>query len=171
LLLGKVERKPWQIAKDPWGRRQIVGSDVRTLSRDIGAGPATMDGASAKTGIFRRPGDPRGTHSFASHPCGWFAIYREFLQRRWDRFNSFEPGDIRQPMSLTRDLSLRLTKTKLAFIYIAVKFGAVDFFGIAGKTVANGTQSLPRFRILAEMRKSPLQGAYFVHGCFKMIQS
>ena len=26
---------------------------------------------------FRQPGNPRGTHSFASHPCGWFAFVEE----------------------------------------------------------------------------------------------
>src|SRR5260370_34996270 len=25
----------------------------------------------------RQPGDPRGTHGFASHPCGWFALVEE----------------------------------------------------------------------------------------------
>src|SRR5262249_26080142 len=35
---------------------------------------------------FRRPGDPRGTHGFASHPCGWFAFVEE---PGW----GWEPGD------------------------------------------------------------------------------
>ena len=26
----------------------------------------------------RQPGDPEGTHGFASHPCGWFALVEEF---------------------------------------------------------------------------------------------
>src|SRR5438552_1442349 len=29
------------------------------------------------TNTIRQPGDPRGTHGFASHPSGWFAFVEE----------------------------------------------------------------------------------------------
>src|SRR5262245_25110583 len=43
---------------------------------------------------FRRPGGPRGTHGFASHPCGWFAFVEEpsSSARRWPRNDASVSG-------------------------------------------------------------------------------
>src|SRR5689334_23962177 len=36
-----------------------------------------MGERSGEGASFRQPGDPWGTHGFASHPCGWFAFVED----------------------------------------------------------------------------------------------
>src|SRR5262249_27560477 len=59
------------------GRERVPGSRPANIrARDY-----RKEGADGFPGglTFRQPGDPRGTHGFASHPCRWFTLSRNPL--------------------------------------------------------------------------------------------
>jgi len=57
---------------------------------------------------FRQPGDPRGTHGFASHPCGWFALIED---ERGDPLWRLPRWTVTSPCSPRASLRTAVAKT------------------------------------------------------------